>query len=159
MYKIRLYVVRETDENTEDDEVEDDINLPKIMKRRNSRRPGTICLTVNRDKNELTKENDDLENFQGLNKNKSLRKNTGRTINAGNKRSVCPTRRSGRRKDQLLHSGKSPKIVRVKDQIERMKTDGIDAVQNVNTTNLVVFRSKNKLNGYRVSIFIYLFFF
>lgn len=70
-----------------------------------------------------------------------------RTSSAGGKRSAreCSVRKSGRR--EQIQGGRSPKIVRVKDEVDAKVA-----------ANSVILRRNNKLNGYRVSLCARVFF-
>lgn len=215
MHKIRLYVVPEQEELTDNDE--DDIDLPPLLHRRNSRRPGAVRVIQ---KSVTTKcEPDHNRNLKGLEAIKELQKkkrnftnyappkpplrdsslSNGRVIasprirkiandlqqkmhqsssrkvehsrkivdgskvmvknlriertgisTAGYKR-TAQKETSYCRKDQY-QTGHSPKIVRVKDQVDGMENR--DGIGNSNDANLAILGRNNKLNGYRVSIFL-----
>lgn len=145
MYKIRLYVVPEQEENTEEDEHDDIKNLP-IMQRKNSRRPGAIRVNVIQKTRKSTEDNHHQTNNNHfpihtaliINNNQTTRR-TSIEKHSRNKRTV----RSDQR--QLTRSSK---IIRIKDEIDSSKSINTD--QQYNDCAIICHR-KNKLNGYRVS--------
>ncbi|KAK0078022.1 hypothetical protein PV326_009644, partial [Microctonus aethiopoides] len=132
MYKIRLYVVPEQEENTEEDEHDDIKNLP-IMQRKNSRRPGAIRVNVIQKTRKSTEDNHHQTNNNHfpihtaliINNNQTT-KRTSIEKHSRNKRTVKSDQR------QLTRSSK---IIRIKDEIDSSNSINTDQQYNDSKCN------------------------
>ncbi|XP_011302251.1 rhotekin [Fopius arisanus] len=117
---------------------------PRIKKIAHDLQEKMLQSSGNRSRNENN--NRKIEGSRVVIKHSRIERNTSGISNAGYKRAARECPRSHCRKDQY-QTGHSPKIVRVKDEVDGMENR--DGIGNSNDANLAALGRNNKLNGYR----------